>query len=163
MASVDIYFDDDRYRTMREQLEKEIFPDLWRLLAFAASLGWKLNRRVDQTGKNGKSVKIHADDVRGDALLVDMFGVLSAARSVPEGETLTSQDAIKALKSDDFSSRCKDLVAYAHGGLEYIEAAKEQDGDGKSYAEIVMDILVNGPDLDIFQPMKKMLMPSVDT
>jgi hypothetical protein len=46
--------------------------------------------------------------------------------------------AAAALNSDEFTPRCRELCAYAHGGLAIIEAEKERLG---SYKQAMLSIL----------------------
>ena len=155
MAEVEVYID-SRHEALRKQLIPEMFQYGWQLLAFAAALGWSVEKWINPPAGGGTlSIKIPSDsNQRGDTLLTDIIAALGSDPSEEGGEEPAVDEALRAIQAlnpDTFGQRCRKLTAYAHGGFDYMEIVKENTG--ASYREIVMALIADGPDPAVVNPM----------
>ena len=148
MATVDNLIAKE-YDTLRQQLVGQFFEYGWELLAFAGALGWDLQHKAEVPDK-GSIVKTFSDSDRGDSLLVDLLALVSHAKKEDESPD-DGVAAMQCLDDDKFNDRCKELTAYANGGLEYVQ--KVHETTGMTYSEVVLNIVEDGADPTVIRPL----------
>ena len=120
----------------------KFFANGYELLAFAASVGWENERRVDppaSAGTGGLTIQMFDDRMdRPDTILADVIAVM---RSVSEDEDAPIRAAAE-LNADRWNSRASELAAYGHGGLAIIEEFNSQYG---SYNAALLRLLDSDP------------------
>jgi hypothetical protein len=151
VGPVDVYIH-SKHDVLRKQLVGEVFEHSWQLLAFAAAIGWRIQRRYDPPN-SGSTVKIPPSSPRrGDSLLADILAVLMTLEGTADKPgTTDAGKAIQALDGETWNTRCKELAAYAHGGLDYIETVKS--AKGCTYSEVVTNLIADGPDPAVVDPL----------
>ena len=154
MPQVDVFIH-SKHDSLRQHLIPEVFEFGWQLLAFAAGLGWQIEKRCDAPARGCLTIKVPSDGShRGDALLVDIIATLESQSSQagPDEEgTDDARRAIRRLNAESFSERCRELSAYAHGGFDYMETVKETTGC--SYREVVVGLVASPPDPTVVNPL----------